>query len=139
MYLQTSIDIHAAIKSVWDTLMDIERWPEWTRSVDKVERLDNAEFGVGSRVRIRQPRIPVAIWKVTVFELGRSFTWVSEAFGIKNVATHLLQPHNDGVVALTLTLAQTGWVAWLVRSRAEKTAREYLAMEAQGLKRRCEG
>lgn len=139
MNLQTSVDIRAKIESVWDTLVDVERGPEWTRSIDEVERLDNAAFGIGSRVRIRQPRIPVAIWKVTEFELGRSFTWVSEAFGIKSVATHLLQPHGDGVVTLTLTFVQTGWLARLVRSRAEKTAREYLAMESQGLKRRCEG
>jgi hypothetical protein len=139
MNLQASVDIRAGTKSVWDTLMDLERWPEWTRSIDKVERLDSIEFGVGSRVRVRQPRIPVAVWTVTEFELGRSFTWVSEAFGIKSAATHLLQPRDDGVVSVTLTLVQTGWLAWLVRSRAEKTAREYLAMESQGLKRRCQG
>ena len=139
MNLQTSVDIRAETEIVWDTLVDIERWPEWTRSVDKIERLDKAELGIGCGVRIRQPRIPVAIWKVTEFESGKSFTWESRAIGIKNVATHLLQPRGDGVVTVTLTLTQTGWVAWLVRSRAEKTAREYLAMESQGLKRRCEG
>jgi uncharacterized membrane protein len=138
MNLQTSVDIHDETEIVWDTLVDIERWPEWTRSVDKIERLEKAELGIGCSVRIRQPRIPVAIWKVTEFELGKSFAWESRAIGIKNVATHLLQPRGDGVVTVTLTLTQTGWVARLVRSRAEKTAREYLAMESQGLKRRCE-
>ena len=139
MNLQVSADIRAETKSVWATLVDVERWPEWTRSVDGVERLDDGEFGIGSRARIRQPRIPVAIWKVTEFESGRSFTWVSEAFGIRSVATHLLEPRGEGTVSLTLTFAQTGWLARLVRSRAEKIAREYLTMEAQGLKRRCEG
>jgi hypothetical protein len=42
-------------------------------------------------------------------------------------------------VSVTLGFALTGWLAWLVRSRAEKITREYLALEAQGLKRRCEG
>jgi hypothetical protein len=139
MNLQISTDIRAESKSVWATLVDVERWPEWTRSVDEAERLDDGEFGIGSRARVRQPRIPVAIWKVTEFESGRSFTWVSEAIGIRSVGTHLLEPRGDGTVSLTLTLVQTGWLAWLVRSRAEKTARDYLAMEAQGLKRRCEG
>ncbi len=139
MNLQTSVDIRAETKGVWDTLLDFERWPEWTRSIDHVERLDNTEFGVGSRARIRQPRIPVAIWKVTGFEPGRSFTWVSETFGIKSVATHRLEPRGDGTIVLTLIFVQTGWVAWLVRSRAEKLAKEYLALELQGLKRRCEG
>ncbi len=70
MNLQTSINIRAGIESVWDTLVDVERWPEWSRSIDRIERLDNAAFGIGGRVRIRQPRVPVAIWKVTEFELG---------------------------------------------------------------------
>ena len=139
MNLQVTTDIRAESKSVWATLVDVERWPEWTRSVDSVERLDDGEFGIGSRARIRQPRIPVAIWQVIEFESGRSFTWVSEATGIRTVGTHLIEPRGDGTASLTLTLAQTGWLARLVRSRAEKTAREYLAMEAQGLKRRCEG
>jgi hypothetical protein len=139
MNLQISTDIRAESKSVWATLVDVERWPEWTRSVDRVERLDDGEFGIGSRARIRQPRIPVAIWKVTEFESGRSFTWVSEAFGIRSVGTHMVEPRGEGTVSLILTIVQTGWLARLVRSRAEKTAREYLAMEAQGLKRRCEG
>ena len=139
MNLQISTDIRAESKSVWATLVDVERWPEWTRSVDRVERLDDGEFGIGSRARIRQPRIPVAIWKVTEFESGRSFTWVSEAFGIRSVGTHLVEPRGERTVSLILTIVQTGWLARLVRSRAEKIAREYLAIEAQGLKRRCEG
>jgi hypothetical protein len=139
MHLQQSAEIRAEIKTIWATLMDVERWREWTRTIDSVERLDHGSFGIGSRARIRQPRIPVAIWTVTELEPGRSFTWVSTAIGIRSVATHRLDPRDDGTVVLTLGLVQTGWLAWLVRSRAEKTAREYLAIEAQGLKRRCEG
>ena len=139
MNLQQSADIRAEIKRIWATLVDVERWSEWTRTIDKVERLDHGEFGIGSRVRVHQPRIPVAVWTVTEFEPGRSFTWVSEAFGIRSVATHRLEPRGDGTVSLTLGFAQTGWLARLVRSRAEKIAREYLVLEAQGLKRHCEG
>ena len=47
MNLQTSVDIRAETESVWDTLMDLERWPEWTGSIDKIERLDKAELGIG--------------------------------------------------------------------------------------------
>jgi len=139
MNLQQSADIRAEAKRIWATLVDVERWSQWTRSIDKVERLDRGEFGIGSRARVRQPRIPVAIWTVTEFEAGRSFTWVSEAFGIRSVATHRLEPRGDGMVSVTLGFVQAGWLARLVRSRAEKIAREYLALEAEGLKRRCEG
>jgi hypothetical protein len=139
MNLQQSADIHAEAKRIWATLVDVECWSEWTSTIEKIERLDHGEFGIGSRARVRQPRIPVAIWTVTEFEPGRSFTWVSEAVGIRSVATHRLEPRGDGMATLTLGFAQTGWLARLVRSRAEKIAREYLAIEAQGLKRHCEG
>ena len=139
MNLQQSADIRAEAKRIWTTLVDVERWSEWTRTIEKIERLDHGEFGIGSRARVRQPRIPVAVWTVTEFDPGTSFTWVSEAFGIRSVATHRLEPRGDGTVTLTLGFAQTGWLARLVRSKAERIAREYLAVEAQGLKQRCEG
>jgi hypothetical protein len=139
MNLQQSADIHAEAKRIWATLVDVERWSEWTRTIEKIERLDHGAFGIGSRARVHQPRIPVAVWTVTEFEPGRSFTWVSETVGIRSVATHRLEPRGDGMVTLTLGFAQTGWLARLVGSRAEKIAREYLAIEAQGLKRHCEG
>lgn len=138
MNIQTSVDIRTEAKSVWDTWMDVERWPEWTRSIESIERLDSAGLGLGSRFRIRQPGIPAAIWAVTEFELGRSFTWGSQIFGVRNVAAHRLEPRGE-IASVTLTLEQTGWLARLIRSKAEKTAREFLAMESQGLKRRCEG
>jgi uncharacterized membrane protein len=139
MNLQQSAEIRAGSQSVWATLTDVERWPEWTRSVERVERLDGGELGIGSRVRVRQPRVPDAVYTVTEFQPGRSFTWVGESFGIRSSAGHVVGPDRDGAVSVTLSFAQTGWLAWLVRSRAEKIAREYLAMEAEGLKRRCEG
>lgn len=139
MELHVSTNIRAETKDVWAILVDVERWPEWTRSVERIERLDAGTFGIGSRLRIRQPRVPAAIYTVTDFQPGRSFAWVGESLGIRSTAGHAVEPDRDGTVSVTLSFAQTGWLARLVRSRAEKIATEYLAMEAQGLKRRCEG
>ena len=139
MKLHVSTNIRAETNDVWAILVDVERWPEWTRSVERIERLDSGEFGIGSRLRVRQPRVPVAEYTVTEFRPGRSFTWVGESFGIRSAAGHAVEPDRNGTVSVTLSFAQTGWLARLVRSRAEKIAREYLAMEAQGLKQRCEG
>jgi len=135
--LQVSVDIAAPPQRVWDVLIDVERWAEWTKSIDRIERLDAGAFGIGSRVRIHQPRIPVAIWTVTEFEPGRSFTWESRAFGMISVAAHMLEPRGEGVSAM-LSFVQTGWLAWLVQSGAEAIATDYLALESRGLKRRCE-
>jgi hypothetical protein len=103
--------------------VEVEHWSEWTRSIEKVERLDHGEFGIGSRARVHQPRLPVAVWTVTEFEPGRSFTWVSRGLGIRSVANHRLEPRGDGTVSLTLGIAQTGWLARLVRSGAETALR----------------
>jgi hypothetical protein len=43
-----SVDIHAPSDKIWSELIDVERWPEWTRSMTKVERLEAGPFSPGS-------------------------------------------------------------------------------------------
>jgi carbon monoxide dehydrogenase subunit G len=33
MHHETSIEIAASPELIWSTLSDVERWPDWTRSV----------------------------------------------------------------------------------------------------------
>ncbi len=67
---------------------DVERWPEWTPTVDSVERLDEGRIHIGAKTRIRQPKLPVAIWEVTELDEGEYFEWVSNAPGIKTTGGH---------------------------------------------------
>ena len=57
----TSIDIDAPPERVWQVMTDTDRWNEWTASVDSVKRLGDAPFAVGSKVLIRQPKLPPAL------------------------------------------------------------------------------
>jgi hypothetical protein len=51
MHHETSIEIAASPELIWSTLSDVERWPDWTRSVTEVERLDDGacQSGGGQR------------------------------------------------------------------------------------------
>jgi len=57
MKIEVSVEVFRPAERVWSVLVDVERWPEWTASITQIERLDQAAFGPGSRVRIRQAEI----------------------------------------------------------------------------------
>src|SRR4051812_35863936 len=99
----TSVDIGAPTERVWQGMSDTDRWYEWTASVSSVKRLDDAPFAVGTKVLIRQPKLPPALWTVTAIEPQRTFTWVSTAPGLKAIGRHSVVPTAGGSRA-TLTL-----------------------------------
>ena len=65
MKLENTKYIGASPSIVWKAREDVERWPQWTASVETVRRLDNGQFDVGSKVRIKQPSLPETEWRVT--------------------------------------------------------------------------
>ena len=134
---EISVDIAAALDEVWTVLVDVEGWPSWTASVSKVKVLDGTPLAVGSRVRVRQPRLPATVWDVSSLEPGRSFTWTAAAPGVTTVADHRLEAQGDGVRA-TLALERSGPLAPVVDLLFRRLTRRYVTMEADGLKRRCE-
>lgn len=136
-FFSISVDIAAPPDHVWKIMSDVEKWPEWTRSVRKIRRLDDGPFRVGSRVIISQPKFPPALWKATAIDGRRSFTWVSRGPGILVTANHSIEPAPAGS-RVTLSILFEGLLSsWFARLTA-KINNEYLAMEAAGLKRQCE-
>ena len=65
--VERSVEIDAPARVVWDVFTDVERWPEWTASVTRIEALDGGELAVGKRFAIKQPRLPRLVWEVTEF------------------------------------------------------------------------
>src|ERR1700737_1302301 len=90
------VDIQASPDRVWAVLCDVERWPEWTSTMTSVRRMDDAPFAVGSKARVRQPRLLPAVWQVTELDERRSFTWVTRSPGVRIEAGHLVERVGSG-------------------------------------------
>ena len=137
MQYSKTIDIHAPPEVVWAVWSDVERWPEWAASVSRVELLDPGPLAVGLRARVRQPKFPTAVWRVTDVREGREFTWVSTSPGAHVIGVHRIEPR-AGSTRATAAISFEGPVArlvgWLSRSLTER----YLGLEAAGLKARSE-
>src|SRR5262245_56343418 len=137
MNIEMSVEIDRPPEVVWPVLVNVEHWPDWTSSIAKVERLDRSAFGVGSRVRVRQPRLKTMVWQVSEFDKGRLFAWEAQSPGFFIEARHEIKASARGSVVV-LKLEQTGWLASVVSLLFGSLTRRYVAMEAQGLKRQCE-
>jgi uncharacterized membrane protein len=133
----TTVDIDAPPERVFAVMADVERWPEWTPSVKKIVLLDKGPIRVGSRLRIHQPKLPPAYWRVITIDPERGFASVSGAPGMRVTAVHAIEPRNGGSRAM-LSIRYSGVLApvlvWLTR----KVNDRYLVLEANGLKSRCE-
>ncbi len=135
--LQHTLTIAAPPEQVWEVLADVGRWPERIPTVDAVERLDSGPLAVGSRTRLKQPRLSEAVWTVTGLTSGSSFTWQSRSPGVSVVAAHDVEPHPEGS-RLTLTLTMYGplsGIGWLM---TKSLTRRYVETEAASIKKAAE-
>ena len=138
MRFDDEVLIDAGTADVWSIYSDVERWPEWTPSVRKSEYVDGRNLVVGARVRIEQPKLPKAEWEVTSVDPGRSWTWVATGPGVRTTATHTLEPVDAGTTRVHQTIQQEGPLGAVIGRVYAKLTRDYLRMEAAGLKQRCE-
>ena len=133
----TTVEINAPPARVWAVVSDIERWHEWTASVSSVQKLDTGPLGVGSKARVRQPRLLPAVFDVTRWEPQRGFDWVTRSGGVTAVARHMLEPTAAGT-RVRLSVEFTGVLSPLIAWFTGSLTNRYLQMEAAGLKRRAE-
>ena len=138
MRIEQSIAIDAPPEAIWSVMMAVEAWPEWTESMSSVSHIDAPPLRVGSQIRIKQPRLPAAEWIVTEIAPLVSFTWRSRNFALTSEAVHRVEVVGEHGSRVTLTLEWHGPLGWLVGLIFGRIAKRYLALEAEGLKRRCE-
>jgi uncharacterized membrane protein len=130
--------VDAPVERVWAVMSDLERWPEWTASMTRLERLDSGALATGSRVRVKQPKLATAVMTITAWDAERGFDWVTSSPGVTALARHTIEPDGDRT-RVTLSVEFSGWLAGLIVWWFGDLTRRYVAMEADGLKRRSEG
>jgi uncharacterized membrane protein len=138
MRFRTQVDIDAGAEVVWRVLADVESWPKWTASVSSVEWLQGGGVAVGSSARVVQPKLKAAVYTVTECEPGKSFTWEMKAAGVTVRAGHELEDLGGGRTRMVLSVEQTGVLSGPIEVVYGKRARQYVAMEAEGLKKAAE-
>jgi hypothetical protein len=138
MKFVTTIDIDAAAPRVWSVLADVERWPDWTPTMNEVRLRGGGTLGPESTADVRQPKLPKAVWKVTAFEEGRRFAWTAGGPGVLTVGDHVVEPLGADRCRVTLGIETTGALSrpfWLF---AGGLTRRYVTLEANSLKKHCE-
>ena len=138
MRFERSVDIDAPQQRVWDVLSAIESWPQRIETVDTVELLTPAPVAKGSRVRLKQPKLPEGTWDITVWDVPSYFEWTQKTSGTTSVAGHRVEALGEGRTRLTLTLDMRGILIPIVILFYRKLTNDYINLEAEGMKRAAE-
>ena len=135
--LRKTIEISASPETVWEVLADLEQWSDWTPSITSVELLDGGSPEMGKSAKILQPKLPPAVWTITSWTPVKSFVWESRRLGVVTRAEHVITPKDQGCT-VDLGIEFGGLLGGVVGRLASKLTTEYMGLEAEGLKRRCE-
>lgn len=127
----------ASPSEVWPALIDVTDWPNWTPSYRDIHRLDDGPLVVGSRARVRQPRLSPAVYEVTEIDEGREFVWQMASPGVRIVARHRLDVA-DGGTRIELVAQLSGWLAGAVSAMLGRRIQRYVDLEANGIKAAAE-
>jgi hypothetical protein len=138
MRFEKSIEIDASQQRVWEVLSAIEAWPQRIETVDSVELLTPAPISKGSRVQLKQPKLPEGAWEVTVWDAPSYFEWIQKMSGVTSVAGHRVEPIAERRASLTLTLDMRGVLIPIIGRFYKDLTNRYMTLEAEGMKRAAE-
>ena len=137
MIFEKTITIKAPVYVVWEVMRHVESWSEWTPTITSIEKLTSGPLREGSYLRIQQPKLQEATWKVFKLEDYKGFSMCKGNFFLKVVLGHELQQTENGTRVL-LSVSFSGLLAKPVGKRYGPMMEDYLAAEANGLKKRSE-
>lgn len=131
--IQKTLIIRARPSLIFKVLTDVENWNTWTASVRKSSLLNGAPFAIGTKVKIVQPKLLPLTWEITEIRDNNSFTWVSNSFGLRIIAKHLIQEAGDFSIVWLVTMYK-GFLSKFFYNLTSDLTEKYMTMEAAGLK-----
>jgi hypothetical protein len=93
---------------------------------------------MGRRFQIEQPKLPKLVWTVSALSPGASWSWEQRTPGSRAVASHWVEPLDDGRTRVRQRIEQRGPIGAVVGLVMRGLTRRYLEMEGLGLKARSE-
>ncbi len=98
-YVESAALIHASVETVWQTLNDIDRTPEWVTGLEKAEVITTGVYGAGTIYQDYNrlgPMLQVTPWYITIFEPMTRQIHVSESASLPSTMTLTLTPTVEG-------------------------------------------
>ncbi len=136
MQFSATLEIDAPVQKVWALIDELEQWPQWMPSIEKIERVSEGPLTVGSKllVRARVGRLKVnLLMTITEFEPERSVTMTSRALATSLTRFYRFEPV-DGKTRVTIGGNVSGLLAPMARRGGQAVSEEI----AQAAKRRVE-
>lgn len=137
MRFEQEATVAANQHAVWALYSDVARWPQWADSFTTVQLVDG-DLALGARVRIQQPRLPITTWTVTALDPGRGWSWTATGLGTRTVADHRIEQLGPTTTRVRLSVTYGGPIGWIIGRLSAALTRQYLSIEANGLKEACE-
>ena len=138
MRFEQSVDIDAGQQPVWDVLSDVEAWPQRIDTVDGIEVLTGLPVRIGTRIRLKQPKLPEGVWEVTVWDAPTYFEFRQRSGGVSSIAGHRVEALEEGRSRLILTLEMRGVLVPILGRVYRDLTNRYMTVEAEGIKSAAE-
>ena len=135
--VKQSLTIHSHVSKIFEAWSNLEDWTLWTPTVEKIIRLNNIHFDVGTKIKIYQPKLAPAVWKIVKVHPGQSFIWETKSPGLNLAALHLVEPAGS-VSKVTVELKYSGFLSRLAYQSTKSMVEIYIDAELKSLKHFCE-
>ena len=135
-YSQT-FQVDAPITTTWRILADVEHYPDWAPTFDRVEFPAGRALAKGLRAKLWVKGTPPSVFVVTQYTEGARFAWETSAHGVHAIADHVIEASSGGT-RLTLSVETSGLMAMLFAPMIKRVTVRNLGLEGNALKARAE-